>query len=78
MVDFNFWIESFILWIIFGILIIVPCVLVALIGRKMIEQLGMFPSQTPAIHMSVVYKLVIIEVITFTLLMIFYQFFRSR
>ena len=78
MVQFDYWIESLIFWIFYAIIIIVPCVIIALMGRKMIAQLGLYPSRTPSIQMSVCYKLIIVEVITFTLLIAFYHFFEGR
>ena len=78
MVEFNLWKEAFMFAAIFAPLIIVPCVLVLIIGRKMINQLGTFPTQTPIIQMSIFWKLVVIEVVTFICLIGFLQFFTSK
>ena len=78
MVEFNLWKETFILVLIFSPLIIIPCILVAIIGRKMIDQLGTYPTQTPVIQVKVISKLVVIEAITFACLIGFYQFFTSK
>ena len=75
MVAFDLWKESFIFALVYGVLIIVPCVLVALMGRKMIGQLGQWPTQTPAIQMSIIWKLILIEVVTFSLLIGFFNVF---
>ena len=72
---FNLWWESLIFASVFSGIVILPCVCIAIIGRKMIEQLGLYPSQSPKIQMSVLWQLIIIEVITFTLWMWFYVFF---
>ena len=72
---FEYWYEAFIFIGIFSFLMLVPCVGVAVIGYKMIQKLGHFPSKTPAIQMSIVLQLVLTEVVAFTLIMIFYQIF---
>ena len=68
MIPFNLWSESFIFAVIFTFIVLVPCVLVMLMGKKMIQQLGRYPSKTPAIQMSIFVQLVVIEIVTFTLL----------
>ena len=78
MIEFNLWGESFIFAIVYAVLIIVPCILVVLLGRKMINQLGYFPTRTPIIQMSIFLKLVIVEVVTFVLLIGFYHFFAGK
>ena len=78
MVEFNLWKETFIFAMFFCPIVIIPCVLVALMGRKMIDQLGLYPSKTPIIQMSIFYKLIFIEVITFLSLVVFYHFFSGK
>ena len=75
MIPFNLWTESFIFASVYAVIILVPCVLVAWIGRKMIRQLGQYPSKTPAIQMSIFIQLVAIEVATFTLMIGFFRTF---
>lgn len=59
--------------IIFTFIVLIPCVLIAIIGYKMITRLGYFPSKTPAIHLSIVWQLISIELISITaLLLLFY------
>ncbi len=74
MVKFNLWIEGFIFVGVFSVIIIVPCVLVALMGVKMIHQLGQYPTRTPVVQMSILFKLVMIEAVTFLCLSGFYFF----
>lgn len=78
MIPFDLWTESFIFASIYSVLILVPCVLVAFLGRKMVNQLGHYPTKTPAIQMSIFFQLVVIEVITFTLMLTFYHFFSGK
>jgi len=75
MVVFNFWTESIIFLLVFTVIIVVPCVFVALLGKKMIDRLGQFPSQAPVIQMGVLLKLAVIEMVTFIALIIFYHIF---
>ena len=78
MVEFDLWSQALIFALVYVPIVLVPCVLVCLMGRKMIDQLGMHPSQTPIIQMSIFWKLVSVEIITFTCLIGFYQFFSSK
>ena len=75
MIPFDLWSESLIFSSIFAFIVLVPCVLVALIGRNMIRQLGQYPSKTPAIQMSIFLKLVTIEVVTFIMMIGFFRTF---
>lgn len=78
MVRFDLWSESLIFAMIFGIIIIVPCVLVALLGRKLIDKLGAYPSKAPEIQLSICWQLVVIEVVTFLAITGFFQFFTGQ
>ena len=75
MVIFNLWTEAFIFSLIYSTVIIVPCILIAMMGKKLIDDLGRFPSNAPFIQMGVVYKLIFVELITFSLLIGFYFVF---
>ena len=75
MVQFTQWTEAFIFATIYGVIIIGACILITLIGRKMINQLGFYPTKTSIIQMSILYKLILLEGITFMLLIGFLQFF---
>ena len=78
MVEFNLWTEALIFGLVFAPMILIPCVLVALMGRKMIDQLGLYPSNTPIIQMSILWRLVGIELVTFCCLIGFFQFFSGK
>ena len=62
--------------IIFFIVIAIPCVGITWIGLGLLNRLGQYPSKTPAIQLSIVIKLVLVEVISATLIMLFFQIFR--
>lgn len=64
--------------VIFYILIFIPMFGVSWIGFKMITKLGRYPSKTPAIQMGVLFKLLVIEVVSFTMLLTFFKILVSE
>jgi hypothetical protein len=58
---------------IFYVLILIPCVGVGWVGWNLINQLGRFPSKTPAIQMGIIFKLVVVELVSFTLILAFFK-----
>lgn len=78
MINFDLWSETFIFAAVYFVIIIVPCILVALLGRKLINQIGTYPSKTPIFQIGVIWQLVVIEVFTFGLLIGFFQFFTGE
>lgn len=66
-------IGGIILMCLFLIIIGIPCVGITLVGRQLIHKLSHFPSKTPTIQTSVLFKLVVIEIVGFTLLLTFYH-----
>lgn len=77
MVAFDLWSESFIFIGFFAVIVIIPCVIVTLIGRGLINRLGQYPSKTPVIQLSIIIPLILTELFTFVLFIGFYQFFTS-
>ncbi len=65
--------EAIVFIVIFFVLILIPCISAGWLGCKFITKLGRFPSKTPAIQTSVVIKLAIIEIVSFTLLIAFFK-----
>ncbi len=74
---FEFWGEGILFIFIFLIIVGIPCVGVAILGYRMICELGYFPSKTPAIQTGVFFKLIILEIISFLFIIIFYHLFSS-
>jgi hypothetical protein len=58
---------------VFWILMAIPCVGVTWLGKNLIDRLGRYPSKTTAIQMSVFFKLIVIEVVSVTLILIFFK-----
>lgn len=59
--------------IIYYCLMAIPCVGIAWLGWNLLNRLGRYPSKTPAIQMSVLFKLIVIEVVSITLLLMFFK-----
>jgi len=58
---------------IFYIFMLVPCLGVGWIGYKLITKLGRYPSRTPAIQLGVMLKLIIVEVVSLTLILLMFK-----
>lgn len=67
------WRESLIFIGLFYFIMLVPCLSVGWLGFKLLDKLGRYPSKTPAIQMGIILKLVTIEVVSFTLLLLFFK-----
>ncbi|MFP4473036.1 MAG: hypothetical protein ACLFPX_04090 [Candidatus Omnitrophota bacterium] len=57
----------------FFVMLLIPTAGAIWIGLELINQLGRFPSKTPAIQMSVLLKLVVLQVVSFTLLLVLFK-----
>ena len=73
MVEFNLWQETFIFCSIYTLVIIGTCVLVCVMGVNLFNALGRYPSKAAQIHMSIFFKLVGLEILSFSLLVLFYH-----
>ena len=69
------WVAGIILITLVFIIIAVPCVFIAFLGYKMLNKLAYFPSKNPAIQMSILFWLMIVEVASVTMLLTFYHVF---
>ncbi len=58
---------------IFWAIMLIPCIGISWIGVQLINKLGRYPSKTPAIQMTILFKLVFIEVVSITLLLGFFK-----
>ena len=70
---FRYWYEGIIFIVVFGAIIGIPCFLTAVIGSKMINDLGNFPTKSAQIQSQAAWKIFIIEIITFIFLTIFFH-----
>lgn len=58
---------------IFFVIMFIPSLGVGWLGYKMITRLGRYPSKTPAIQLSILIKLTVIEVVSLTLLLLLFK-----
>ncbi len=63
--------------IIWLVIVAIPCIGISILGTKMLNKLAYFPSKTPAIHMSILGWLVVVEVVAVTLMLSFYRVFQE-
>lgn len=59
--------------LIFYILMLIPCLGVGWLGYKLITRLGRYPSRTPAIQLGIMLKLIIVEVVSLTLILLMFK-----
>ncbi len=64
--------------IIFFVMIAIPCLGVGWLGYKLITKIGRYPSKTPAIQLGIMLKLVIIEVVSLTVILVFFKILVSE
>jgi len=64
---------SVIFILLFYVFVLIPCVGVSIIGVRLINKLGRFPSKTPSVQMSVLFQLIVLEVVSFTLILSFFK-----
>ncbi len=72
---FKYWYEGIIFIVIFGMLVLIPCFFTAVIGSKMVNDLGNFPTKSAKIQSSACWKVLIIEIIFFIFFAAFFQLF---
>jgi len=72
---FRYWYEGILFVSFFTLIVGLPCFFVAVLGSKMINDLGNFPTKTAKIQVNVLWKLFIVEVISFGILTVFFRIF---
>ena len=72
---FRDWYESILFIMVFGTLVLAPCFFTAVVGSKMLNDLGNFPTKSAQIQSSACWKVLIVEIISFVLLAAFFHFF---
>ncbi len=64
MVPFELWKASFVFWILFSSIVLIPCVIITIVGRKMARELGYYPSRMPEIASRYFPVLIIVAIVT--------------
>ena len=72
---FAHWYEGVVFILIFSTIIGVPCFAVAVIGTRMVNDLGNFPTKSAGIQSRACWKVLLIELVSFFLLAAFFHFF---
>ncbi len=72
---FRFWYEGILFISYFALIIGLPCFMVSLLGTKMINDLGNFPTKSAKIQTVTLLQLFVVEIIASTMLFIFYRVF---
>ena len=72
---FRYWYEGILLVSMFGFVVGLPCFFVAFWGSKMINEMGNFPTKAAKIQVGVIWKLLIVEIFSFMLLVVFLRIF---
>ncbi len=72
---FQYWTEGLIFIGLFLIIIGLPCLMVAILGTKLINHIGQYPSKSARLQMVVCVQLLLVEMLSFGILAIFYHIF---
>ncbi len=64
--------------VIYFIMISIPCLGVGWLGYKLITKIGRYPSKTPAIQLGIMMKLIIIEIVSLTVILVFFKILVSE
>jgi hypothetical protein len=72
---FQFWHEGLIFIGCFFVMVGLPCLLTAILGTKLIDNLGQWPSRSARLQLGICIQLLLVEIFTFAMLATFYRVF---
>ncbi|MBI3602305.1 MAG: hypothetical protein HY209_05370 [Candidatus Omnitrophica bacterium] len=72
---FRLWYEGILFMVSFGLIVGLPCFFVAVLGSKMINDLGYFPTKAAKIQLNMSWKIFMVEVVAFLMLIVFFHIF---
>ena len=72
---FRYWTEGLIFIFIFLFIVGVPCFLIAVIGSRLTNSLGLFPTRSAKLQLAVVWQLLLVEIVSFIMLALFFRIF---
>lgn len=72
---FQFWHEGFIFIGCFIVMVGVPCFFTAMLGTRLIENLGQYPSRSAKMQMGICVQLLLVEIVGFAMLALFFHIF---
>ena len=72
---FQYWTEGLVFIGLMLFVVGVPCIAVAVLGTKLIEHIGQFPTKSARLQMSVCVQLLAVEILSFFVLALFFRIF---
>jgi len=72
---FQYWHEGLVFIGCFFVMVGLPCLLTAILGTKLIDSLGQWPSRSARLQIGICIQLLFVEIITFVMLATFYRVF---
>ncbi len=72
---FQFWHEGLIFIGCFLVMVGLPCLLTAILGTKLIDNLGQWPSRSAKLQIGICVQLLLVEIFAFAMLATFYRVF---
>jgi hypothetical protein len=72
---FQYWTEGLIFIGLMLFVVGVPCVAVAVLGTKLIDHIGQYPTKSAKLQMSVCVQLLLVEIFSFLVLAAFFKIF---
>ena len=72
---FEYWYEGLFFIGFFVFLVGFPCIMVAILGPKLIDEIGTWPTRTARAQMKMAIPLLLVEVFSFFMLALFFHVF---
>ncbi|MBF0386509.1 MAG: hypothetical protein HQL20_01475 [Candidatus Omnitrophica bacterium] len=72
---FQFWHEGFVFIGMFLVMVGVPCFFTAMLGTRLIENLGQHPSRSAKMQMGICVQFLLVEIFAFAMLLLFFHVF---
>lgn len=72
---FSYWHEGLIFTFVFLVVMAIPCALIAFFGSRLINNLGQHPTKDVKAHLDMALPILGTMIISFGILVAFYQFF---
>ena len=72
---FEYWHEGLVFIGCFFVMVGFPCLMVGLLGPKLIDEIGNWPTRAARAQMKMIIPLLFVEVVSFCMLALFFQVF---
>jgi hypothetical protein len=72
---FQYWTEGLTLIGVMLFIVGVPCIAVAVLGTRLIDHIGQYPTKSARLQMSVCVQLLAVEIVSFLMLALFFKVF---